>query len=78
MADTTPPGGLTGEEVDQLVAAYTAGKLDNQTRQRVREHVSKCPLCGPRLRAMGLNTLFAGCTPLLAPSVTTAKKLSHL
>jgi len=52
----TPPGGLTCDEVQQFVAAYAAGKLDEPTRQRVREHVSKCPRCGPRFQAMGLNT----------------------
>jgi anti-sigma factor RsiW len=49
-----PPGGLTCDQVQQLVDAYAKGKLDEETRRKVRQHVTQCPQCGPRFKAMGL------------------------
>jgi anti-sigma factor ChrR (cupin superfamily) len=50
-----PPGGLTCSEVEHLVDAYAKGTLDEETRLKVRQHVTQCPLCGPRFNAMGLK-----------------------
>ena len=42
---TSPGGGLTCQEVVELVTDYIEGVLDDATAARVDEHLSACPGC---------------------------------
>jgi hypothetical protein len=53
-ASTGDPGQLSCEQVAQLATAYRDHELAPALRERVRQHVSVCPRCGPRFRAMGI------------------------
>lgn len=43
-------GGITCSEVMDRARAYAMGQLQGADRDRVREHLARCPVCGPRFR----------------------------
>jgi hypothetical protein len=50
------PGGLTCSEVQRLAADYRRGKLGQQIRDQVQQHLARCPQCESKYRSMGLST----------------------
>lgn len=46
-------GGITCSEAIRLARPYMMGQLPAADRERVRQHVAQCSVCGPRFRQMG-------------------------
>lgn len=53
------------KEVQGKLAAYQEGRLGEETREAIREHVSHCPACAQELRQWERFSLFLGQYPEL-------------
>jgi hypothetical protein len=48
--------GLTCAQVIALADDYAHGRLSDEAREKVRQHISQCPGCGRHFRTRGLPT----------------------